>query len=176
MPPALLSFYLFFNRILHFCLGASLSCNPPIYASLVAEIIDIQLICPVYVLRWRGGGLSNFFCLGWPWTMIFLIFTYWVAGITCLSYCAWLALSFLGFSFIFFFPGGTGVPTQGLTFTRQCFTIWTTPQAYFAFLDPNNWWRTQASFCRMPEASSWLGLHFIMAEGSWLTSPQCWRY
>jgi hypothetical protein len=51
------------------------------------------------VIDWKV--VSQVFCLGWPWTMIFLISTSSVAWITGVSHHDWH--SFLCLSFLFFF-------------------------------------------------------------------------
>jgi hypothetical protein len=52
----------------------------------VAGMIDVHQ--DAWLVGWYGD-LANFFCLGWPWTLILPISAFWVAGITAMSHCAW---------------------------------------------------------------------------------------
>jgi hypothetical protein len=72
--------------------GASLACNPPIYAS--QNRWDHKHM-PLYpATGWDGVFWT--FCLGWPWTVILLISTSRVARITDLIHSAPLIMGFSG--------------------------------------------------------------------------------
>jgi hypothetical protein len=85
MPKALFHFSYFWERVSYFYPGLSL------WSSYLHLLCNWDYRCipprPACLLR---QGLTDFFCLDWPWTTIFLISAYQLPGITGMSHCAWL--------------------------------------------------------------------------------------
>jgi hypothetical protein len=92
MPPAQFCFRYFWDKVSHFFLGLTwvviLLPLPPSQLGLQACTTTSNLLVEM--------GVSLTFCLGWPWTMIFLISSSQVVGITrslCHSFVAFRAYS-----------------------------------------------------------------------------------
>jgi hypothetical protein len=88
MPPVLLAFSYFSDRVSSLCLG-----RPGLQSSYLSNNRNYRQTLLHPDLLWDGVLLT--FCLGWPSTMRLLISASLVAGITDTSYCPWSTVNFL---------------------------------------------------------------------------------